>query len=480
MKKLIALLMAAVLVLSLMAGCSKKRGEGDHPQRRSHDHRRRTAQQQLRQLHARHHPRWQHRQQWRPGPGPARYQQRPGDRSLAPGQQRRPESGLRYGQHGRAVRQRRGIKRRKYDEKIFFALLLAAVLALSLLAGCTKSQEDAQQQTGTSSDVSMAVVVAGTFGDRSFYDSSKEGADRLAKDLGVQVKTIECNNVDHTQQIRNAADAAEIVVLVGWEFYDVETVAPEYPDVHFIWVDNATSAPVANVLNITYAQNEGSFLAGYIAAAVSETGVVGAVGGEDADTINDFIVGYTQGAQYANSSIQVETVYANTYDDPAVGKDCALTLHEKKADVVFQIASKTGDGVFEAAKEKGFYAIGVDSDQKYIADDVIICSMMKQVGNSIYEAVSDYISGDTSKWGTTWVADMATGFIGIGYGEAGATQQVPDSLKSEVEELAKKKNCLRRNSGGDHPVIPSKSCSNGISLALLQPFYVQMCRKERQ
>lgn len=320
----------------------------------------------------------------------------------------------------------------------FFALLLAAVLALSLLAGCTKSQEDAQQQTGTSSDVSMAVVVAGTFGDRSFYDSSKEGADRLAKDLGVQVKTIECNNVDHTQQIRNAADAAGIVVLVGWEFYDVETVAPEYPDVHFIWVDNATSAPVANVLNITYAQNEGSFLAGYIAAKMSQTGVVGAVGGEDTDTINDFIVGYTQGAQYANSSIQVETVYTNTYDDPAVGKECALTLHEKKADVVFQIASKTGDGVFQAAQEKGFYAIGVDSDQKYIADDVIICSMMKQVGNSIYEAVSDYISGDTSKWGTTWVADMATGFIGIGYGEAGATQQVPDSLKSEVEELAKK------------------------------------------
>ena len=134
----------------------------------------------------------------------------------------------------------------------------------------------------------------------------------------------------------------------------------------------------------------------------------------------------------------METLYANTYDDPAVGKECALTLNEKKDDVVFQIASKTGDGVFQAAQEKGFYAIGVDSDQKYIADDVIICSMMKQVGDSIYEAVSDYISGDTSKWGTTWVADMATGFIGIGYGEASATQQIPDSLKAEVEELAKK------------------------------------------
>ncbi len=100
-----------------------------------------------------------------------------------------------------------------------------------------------------------------------------------------------------------------------------------------------------------------------------------------------------------------------------MGKECALTLHEKKADVVFQIASKAGDGVFQAAQEKGFYAIGVDSDQKYIADDVIICSMMKQVGNSILRgSVRLYLRRHTSKWGTTWVADMATGFIGIGWG----------------------------------------------------------------
>lgn len=136
--------------------------------------------------------------------------------------------------------------------KRVIAWVAAAVLALGLLGGCAKTQDDVPQTTGgTSEDVTMAVVVAGAFGDRSFYDSSKEGADRLAEELGVQVKTIECNNVDHTQQIRNAADAAEIVVLVGWEFYDVETVAPEYPQVHFIWIDNATSAPVDNVLNIT-------------------------------------------------------------------------------------------------------------------------------------------------------------------------------------------------------------------------------------
>lgn len=319
--------------------------------------------------------------------------------------------------------------------KKFLAIVLSCVLMLALFAGC---QSGKTPENNTAEKQTLALVVAGTFGDRSFYDSSKEGCDKLASEGKITLKTIECNNENHEQQTRNAADAADIVVLVGWEFYDVETVAPDYPDVKFIWIDNATENPVANVLNITYAQNEGSFLAGYIAAKLSQTGVVGAVGGEDSDTINDFIVGYKQGALYANPAAKVEVSYANTYDDPTVGKDCALALHDKKADVVFQIASKTGDGVFEAAREAGFYAIGVDSDQKYIADDVIVCSMMKQVGNSIYQAVSDLLSGDASKWGTTWVADLATGYIGIGYGEAGSQQQVPDEVKSEVEELAKK------------------------------------------
>lgn len=317
--------------------------------------------------------------------------------------------------------------------KKLLAILLASVLVLSLFAACASSNSG--HSGGEGEDLSVALVVAGTFGDRSFYDSSKEGTDRLVEDFGVEVKTIECNNTDHKQQIYNAADVADIVVLVGWEFFDVEFVATEYPDVKFIWIDNATAEPVANVLNITYAQNEGSFLAGYIAAKMSQTGVVGAVGGQDTDTINDFIVGYKQGAAYANPDVKVEVQYAGTYDDPAVGKECALTLNEKGADVIFQIASKTGDGVFEAAQEKGFYAIGVDSDQKYIADDVIICSMTKGVGDSIYTAIAELIDGNASKWGTTWVANLATGYVGIGYGEEGATQQISDELKAEVEAL---------------------------------------------
>ena len=318
--------------------------------------------------------------------------------------------------------------------KKFLALALALVMALGCMVACTKTSGPAAGEKTV-----VAIVVGGQFGDRSFYDSSKAGGDQLAKDFeNVEVKTIECNNENHEVQMRNAADVANIVVCVGWEFYDIETVAPEYPNVDFIWIDNATSAPVPNVLNITYAQNEGSFLAGYIAAAMSKTGTVGAVGGEDSDTINDFIVGYEQGAQYRNEAIKVEYNYTNDYDDPAKGKECAKALSDKGADVIFQIASKAGDGVFEAAQEGGFYAIGVDSDQKYINDAVIICSMKKEVGKSIYDAIAKYLSGDKSLWGTTWVANLADGYVGIGYGEAGSTQQVPDDVKAEVETLMQK------------------------------------------
>lgn len=320
--------------------------------------------------------------------------------------------------------------------KKLLSVLLSVIMILSLFAACGGGQD---AQAGEEGGLTMALVVAGTFGDRSFYDSSNEGATRLEAE-GVTVKRIECGNEKHTEQIYNAADAAEVVVLVGWEFYDVEAVALEYPDVKFIWIDNATSAPVANILNITYAQNEGSFLVGYIAGKLTQSGVVGAVGGEDSGTINDFIVGFKQGALYANPDVSVEITYSNTYDDPAIGKECALALNEKGADVIFQLASKAGDGVFEAAQEMGFYAIGVDSDQKYIADDVIICSMCKEVGASIYDAVMQYLEEgeNCTLWGTTWVADMETGYVGVAYGEEGSTQQVSDEIKAEVEDLKAK------------------------------------------
>ena len=319
---------------------------------------------------------------------------------------------------------------------ISLLLDFAMILSAFALTGCSKDNGEGEELT-------VSIVVSSAFGDKSFNDSAKEGADKLAQDYGVKIKTIECQEENFKQYMVQAAEESDIVVPVGWQFYEIPEVAKEYPDTKFIWVDNEAEgiADLPNVLCITYAQNEGSFLAGYIAAKMSKSGVVGAVGGEQNTTIDDFIVGYKQGALYANPDIKVVTNYANTYEDPAKGKECALALHNQGADVIFQIAGNTGNGVFAAAQEAGFYAIGVDQDQKISApeyDKQIICSMKKEVGLSIYDTIKTFIEEEKWEGARVWTADMATGYVSIAYGNEDSEQQISDAIKSEVEEIAGK------------------------------------------
>jgi len=166
---------------------------------------------------------------------------------------------------------------------------------------------------------------------------------------------------------------------------------------------------------------------------------VGVIGGENSDTINNFVVGYKQGALYANPDGTVlDPVYTDDYEAPDKGKEAALSLYSQGADVVYAVAGKTGLGVFEAAQEQGKYAVGVDSDQKYINPDVIICSMLKRVGDSVYDVISNYLEDGVFDGGTIWNADMSSGLVGLGYGDDTMTQQVSDELKAEVEALAEK------------------------------------------
>lgn len=322
--------------------------------------------------------------------------------------------------------------------KKLISSLLVIVMTFSVfaLAGCN-SKETADEEKA----LTVCVVVSSAFGDKSFNDSAKEGADKLAEDYGVKVNTIECNEENYKQHMMDAAETSDIVVPVGWQFYEIAEVAKEYPDTKFIWVDNPVDGieDLPNVLCILYAQNEGSFLTGYIAAKMSESGVVGAVGGEDSTTINDFLVGYEQGDKYADPEIKVVKNYANDYEDPAKGKECALALHDQGADVIFQVAGNTGNGVFAAAKEAGFYAIGVDQDQKISAseyDEQIICSMKKEVGNSVYDTIKAFIEDENWEGARIWTADMSSGYISIAYGDENSTQQISEELKAEVEEIA--------------------------------------------
>ena len=313
--------------------------------------------------------------------------------------------------------------------KRFAALLVAMLLLVSLVPAMAESTDAP----------SVAVVVAGTLGDRGFYDSSNEGRQQLEADIGAKTTIVESKEdaSRYESDLINAAEEYDIVVAVGWQYWDpLNTVVPDFPEVKFIFIDNGLDGIGDNLMSIIYKQSEGSFLVGYIAAKLSTTGKIGVVGGEDVDTINDFIVGYEAGAAYANPDVTVVRRYANGYEDPANGKECATALYDEGCDIVFAVAGKTGEGVFEAAAETNLFAIGVDSDQKFIDPEHIICSMVKSVDKSFYDVVVNM--DEMFQGGAIWTADMQNGYIDVAYGTDEMTQQVSDELKAEVEELKAK------------------------------------------
>ena len=308
-------------------------------------------------------------------------------------------------------------------------LLLVIALAVPALAGAQGAAE-----------LKVALCIANALGDRGFYDSAHNGLLKLEQDYGVVGSILECKSDASAYQaaIITAAEANDLVIAVGWEFWDsLSEVVPQMPETKFIFIDNGLDGVGDNLVSVTYAENEGSFLAGYIAMKQSKSAKVGVVGGGDDETINDFIAGYQQGALYANTEgIVLDPIYTNhNYDAPDLGKEAAMSLYGLGADVVFHVAGKTGLGVFEAATETGNFAIGVDSDQKYMNPDVILCTMIKEVGESVYAVVGDYLTSGTFAGGEIMNMDMSGAFVDIAYGDDTMPQQVSPELKAEVEAL---------------------------------------------
>ncbi len=298
------------------------------------------------------------------------------------------------------------------------------------------------------SELKVALVVSGGLGDRSFYDSSAEGVEWAEEDFGIDSRVLECRNDPSLFRDRliQGSMYGDVVVVVGFEFYDVvQTVAPEFPEVEYIYVDNNVEGH-DNITSIVYKENEGSYLAGALAAMMTtETDVpnitaektIGMVGGMDIPVIRNFQVGYQQGAKYIDSETEVETVFAGDFEDPAQGKESALTLFSQGADVIFAAAGKTGEGVFQAAAENKKYVIGVDADQRYINPDVIIASVVKAVNVSVYESIERIINDELDS-GSLYTYGLEEEGVYIGYGTEAIEQIVPAEIKEKVQTIKEK------------------------------------------
>ncbi|MGH9887721.1 MAG: BMP family lipoprotein, partial [bacterium] len=222
------------------------------------------------------------------------------------------------------------------------------------------------------------VLDVGGLGDKSFNDGAYRGAERAEKELGAHIRLIEPGEgTDREAGLRLlAAEKMDLVIAVGFIFTDdVNQLANEYPTVNFADVDYsvATSAtgrvipPPANVAALKFKEEEGSFLVGAIAALAGGSKKVGFVGGMDVPLIHKFEAGYRAGVKAVCADCSVLVQYAGVtpeaFRNPGKGKELALSQYQQGVNVIYHASGSTGLGVFEAARQTGKYAIGVDADQ---------------------------------------------------------------------------------------------------------------------
>jgi len=195
----------------------------------------------------------------------------------------------------------------------------------------------------------------------------------------------------------------DLIIGVGFAQAPImESVAKDYPNLHFAIIDGVSELP--NVASLVFKEHEGSYLVGLIAAKTSKTGTIGFLGGMDIGLIHRFEGGYEEGAKAVNPNIKVIQNYVGVTDaawnNPGKGKEIALAQISKGADVIFTAAGNSGLGAFDAVEQSGkdatgratHFVIGVDSNQNMVKPGFVLTSMVKRVDNAVYDIVKDVVN----------------------------------------------------------------------------------------
>ena len=311
--------------------------------------------------------------------------------------------------------------------KKIFAVILALTMVFALTAVAASAQDNVY---------SVAYLVNGNLGDKSFFDSAEAGLEALAEAGRIDYITIEMGGTDEDQPtwLSTLYDVSEseeydVIICGTYQMPDyLKEVATAYPDQKYIiFDDNTYVGENQNVLNLTYKQNDMGYLVGTFAACmttdtsldkINPEAVVGFVGGVDSPVINDFLTGFIEGALAVNADIKVDTRYTNDYVDTAIAKECGLSMiNDNKCDIVWGVAGNAGNGAAEAALETGkAWFIGVDSDQELTFSPdlaaLTLTSGLKNIGNSLIWVFDELDAGNVY-WGTEVTLGLAEGGVGI-------------------------------------------------------------------
>ncbi|MCR4428803.1 MAG: BMP family ABC transporter substrate-binding protein [Caldiserica bacterium] len=268
------------------------------------------------------------------------------------------------------------------------------------------------------------VTDVGGRGDKSFNDSALRGLEDWAAgwaletvpaDLAnVGITSLDVNpviveskaNEDYVPNLTKMAadEKCDLVIAVGFMLTSaVQEVSAQFPDTKFMLIDgvitdenfNVLDPYPANVVSYTFKEHEGSFLVGALAGYMTKNNIVGFIGGMEVPIIKKFEAGYKAGVMTANPDAQVLVGYTGNFTSADDGKKLAVAQFGQNADIIFAAAGACGIGVIEAAKEKGegYFAIGVDSDQDYMAPGRVLTSMIKHVDLAVWLACKSVIDG---------------------------------------------------------------------------------------
>jgi basic membrane protein A len=329
--------------------------------------------------------------------------------------------------------------------------ILALLLALVLVTACTTAPAETPVDE---TKVYKVALMVGNLGDLSFNDSAARGVNKANADFSdVEVTIIEYGTDPDRYEaaVLDTADAGyDVIISSGTLQGFVETHSADFPDTSFIIFDTAASydpaaAGFPNIYGISFKANEASYLGGFLAASLSETGVISFLGGMDIPVISDFLVGYIEGAQAANPAVKVAYRYAGSWRDSALGKELALAMFNVDgADVIFNVAGGTGIGGIEASVEAGKISIGVDSDQAVIFAsqgrteyaDRIFSSVLKNVDNALYRALGLLREGNLPV-GTNEPLGIAEGGVGLADNDF-FQANVPADVRAALTDLQAK------------------------------------------
>jgi basic membrane protein A len=323
--------------------------------------------------------------------------------------------------------------------------VMVATAAIGLLAaGCGDSNKSSAggSTAAAASGLKVGLVSdVGRFNDHGFNQLGLEGLQQAETKLGTTGRPIESRAPgDYIPNLSTLARGGyDLVVGQGFLMADaINTVATKFPDTNFAVIDVSAAAlkdKPTNVLGLTFATNENSYLIGYMAAKVVKAQggkqVISVVGGQEIPTVTIFLAGYEAGAKAANPGITVLKDYSQQFVAQAPCKELALNQIAKGSQVVFQVAGGCGLGALSAAKEKGVWGIGVDRDQSDLGP-FILTSAVKRVDVSVFDAIKSVKDG-TFKGGDA-LFNLKNNGVAIGT----TSPKVPKSVLAEVEALKKK------------------------------------------